>query len=135
MKPRVKIYFLACALACVLAPSAVAQEGHPLVGIWSGDWGPTPSERYPVLIDLSWETTTLAGIINPGYPDAAPIRVGMLDSSNWTVHLEADAMDEDGNPLSIIVDGTLEDIGSPNRTLSGTWIRGGSEGDFKLTRE
>ena len=135
MKPRAKIYCLACVLALVLAPAAVAQEGHPMAGIWSGDWGPAPTERYPVLIDMSWETTTLGGIINPGFPDAAPIRVGILDSRNWTVHLEADARDEDGNSVLIVVDGTLEDVGSPNRTLSGTWSRGDTEGDFKLTRE
>jgi hypothetical protein len=43
------------------ASSAVAQEGHAPVGIWSGDWGPTPTERYPVLIDLLWETGILRG--------------------------------------------------------------------------
>lgn len=117
------------------APAAVAQEGHPLVGIWSGDWGPTPDERHPVLIDMSWETTTLSGIINPGFPDAATIRVGTLDSSDWTVHLEADGVDGDGNPVRIVIDGALDDLGSPNRTLSGTWTRDGTQGDFALTRE
>ena len=123
-------------LVWVLAAlAAMAQEGHPLVGVWSGDWGPTSAERYPVLIDMSWETTTLSGIINPGFPDAATIRVGILDSSDWTVHIEADGVDGDDNPVRIVIDGALDDLGSPNRTLSGTWTRDGTEGDFTLTRE
>lgn len=123
-------------LACLtVLPALVAQQGHPLVGIWSGDWGPTPTDRRPVLIELNWETTTLSGIINPGFPDAAEIRMGALDSKNWTVHLEAEGIDGDGNPVRIVVDGKLDDLGSPNRTLTGTWTRNNTRGDFKLTRE
>jgi hypothetical protein len=122
-------------LVLVMMPPAVAQQGHPLVGVWSGDWGPTPTDRSPVLIDLSWENTTLSGIINPGYPDAAPIKVGRLDSTKWAVHLEAEFKDEKGNLVQIVVDGQLDNLGSPNRTFSGTWSRGGTTGSFKLTRE
>ena len=67
--------------------------------------------------------------------DAATIDVGVLDSTNWTVHLEAIGNDEDGNAVRIILDGQLENLGSPNRTLSGTWNSGDTTGDFKLTRE
>ena len=61
--------------------------------------------------------------------------MGALDSTKWTVHLEADSKDERGNPVKVIVDGKLDNIGSPNRTLTGTWTRGNTKGDFKLTRE
>ena len=132
---RAKIPVLACVLICVVAMAGVAQQGHPLAGIWLGDWGATPDERNQVVIEMMWETTTLSGTINPGFPDAGAIRVGVLDSSDWTVHLEADAMDEDGNPFVIVIDGQLGDLGSPKRTLSGTWRHGGAEGDFSLTRE
>lgn len=135
MRATVAYCFAILLASTAAAPAAVAQQGHPLVGIWSGDWGPTPTERNPVLLDLSWENTTLSGIINPGFPDAATIRTGRLDSSNWTVHIEADAVDEDGNPVRVVVDGMLENLGSPNRTLSGTWKSGDTEGDFKVTRE
>ena len=132
---RAKIPVLACVLICVVAMAGVAQQGHPLAGIWLGDWGATPDERNQVVIEMMWETTTLSGTINPGFPDAGTIRVGVLDSSDWTVHLEADAMDEDGAPFVIVIDGQLGDLGSPKRTLSGTWRHGGAEGDFSLTRE
>ena len=132
---RVKVFCFVCVLACLMTTAAVAQEGHPLIGTWSGEWGPTPAQRAPVLIVMEWDTTTLSGIINPGYPDEAPIRVGTLDSTKWTLHLEADSKDERGNPVKVVVDGKLENIGSHNRTLTGTWTRGAIKGDFKLTRE
>jgi len=132
---RVKVFCLVCILSFFVITTAVAQEGHPLIGTWSGEWGPTPTQRNPVLIVMSWETTTLSGIINPGFPDAAPIKVGTLDSRKWTVHLEADSKDDKGNPVKVIVDGKLENIGSPNRTLTGTWVQGTTKGTFALKRE
>ena len=131
---RLKVVCLVSVLACLII-TAVAQEGHPLIGTWSGEWGPTAAQRNPVLIVMSYDTTTISGIINPGYPDEAPLRVATLDSTKWTLHLEADSKDQSGNTVRVIVDGKLENIGSPNRTLTGTWTRGNIKGDFKLTRE
>lgn len=135
---RAKILCFVCVWACLTIPTmtgALAQEGHPLIGTWSGEWGPSATQRNPVLIVMEWKTTTLSGVINPGYPDEAPIRVGTLDSTKWTVHLEADSKDERGNAVKVVVDGKLENIGSLNRTLTGTWTRGSTKGNFKLTRE
>jgi hypothetical protein len=131
---RVRGFWFFCVCAC-LTLTAVAQEGHPLIGTWSGEWGPSAKDRSQILVIMEWNTTTLSGVINPGESDEAPIRVGTLDSTKWTVHLEADSKDEKGNPVKITVDGKLEDIGSHNRTITGTWIRGTTKGDFKLTRE
>ena len=131
---RAKIFCVIGILMSLLTPAAVAQQGHPLVGVWSGDWGPTPAERHPVVVEMLWQNTTLSGNINPGEPDAAAIKVGRLDSTKWTVHLEGEAS-EGGKPLLIVVDGQLENLGSSKRTLSGTWTRGGVKGTFKITRE
>ena len=131
---RAKILCVIGILMSLLTPAAVAQQGHPLVGVWSGDWGPTPAERHPIVVEMLWENTTLSGNINPGEPDAAAIKVGRLDSTKWTVHLEGEAS-EGGKPLLIVVDGQLENLGSAKRTLSGTWTRGGVKGTFKITRE
>jgi hypothetical protein len=132
---RGNFFFVVGILASLLTLAAGAQQGHPLVGVWSGDWGPTPAERHLVVMELSWKDTTLSGNINPGETDVASIKVGKLDSTNWTVHLEGEGKDEKGNPLRIVVDGKLDNLGSSKRTLSGTWIRGGVKGNFKLTRE
>ena len=132
---RAKFFCVVGILALLLTPAAVAQQGHPLVGVWSGDWGPTATERHPLVVEMTWQNTTLGGNINPGETGAAAIKVGRLDSTNWTVHLEGEGKDERGNPLRIVVDGKLENLGSPKRTLSGTWLRGSTKGNFKLTRE
>jgi hypothetical protein len=33
------------------------------------------------------------------------------------------------------VDGKLDNLGSYNRTLTGTWMQGPVKGDFKVTRD
>jgi len=121
--------------ACLAMTTAVAQEGYPLIGTWSGEWGPSAALKSPILIVMEWNNTTLSGVINPGEKDEAPIKVGTLDSTKWMLHLEADSKDERGNPVKVVADGKLENIGSHNRTLTGTWTRGTIKGTFKLTRE
>src|SRR5438045_7579729 len=90
---RARLFCAVAILAVMLTPAAVAQQGHPLVGVWSGDWGPTQSERHQIVMELKWKDTTLSGTINPGEKDETVIKVGKLDSSNWTVHLEGDSKD------------------------------------------
>jgi hypothetical protein len=131
---RVRVFGLVFFLAS-LTMTGMAQEGFPLIGTWSGDWGPTAAQRTQVLIEMAWDGKIISGTINPGYPDAAPLQVATLDSTKWAVHLEADSRDDRGNSVRVIVDGKLENIGSPNRTLSGTWTRGNVKGAFKLTRQ
>lgn len=118
----------------VLALSAVAQEGHPLTGSWHGDWGTSPTQRTPVLLYMKWDSKNIVGKINPG-PKAVNLTVATLDPSNWTVHLEGDGKDAAGNPVHIVIDGKLDNIGSYNRTLTGTWMQGAIKGDFKVTRD
>ena len=45
--------FLACFALVVSAPSA--QEGHPLVGSWHGNWGLSAADRqdFTVIIDYT----------------------------------------------------------------------------------
>jgi hypothetical protein len=43
-------------LACMaLAVSGLAQQGHPLTGTWTGDWGPTPTQHNQVTLVLDWD--------------------------------------------------------------------------------
>jgi hypothetical protein len=130
----VKICFVLLIAVSIFQGPASAQEGHPLVGTWSGDWGPTSSHRNQITIVMNWDGKNVSGIINPG-PDSIPIRSVTLDSIKWTVHLEADAKDASGNPVRFIADGKLEDILSYNRTLTGTWSHGKGKGDFKVRRD
>ena len=128
---RAKFLCVVGILASLLTLAAGAQQGHPLVGVWSGDWGPTPAERHLVVMEMLWNDTTLSGKINPGETDEAAITVGRLDSTNWTVHIEGQGKDA----VKIVVDGKIDNLGSTKRTLSGTWMRGTTKGTFKVTRE
>jgi hypothetical protein len=120
-------------LAGVAAAFAFAQQGHPLTGTWSGDWGPTATQRTPVTFVLNWDGKQVTGIINPG-PDSIPIASVFVDVTTWTVRIEADTKDASG-PVHISAEGKLDDIGSYHRTLAGTWRQGNIRGDFKITRD
>jgi len=113
--------------------TATAQEGHPLTGTWSGDWGPGAAQRTHITMVMTWDGKTISGTINPG-PDAIPVAAIALDVTKWTVRFEADAKSASG-PVRITAEGRLDDIASAHRTISGTWQQGTTKGDFKLTRD
>jgi hypothetical protein len=114
--------------------SCLAQQGHPLTGTWSGDWGTTETKRTPITLVLNWDGKNVTGLMNPG-PDAIPISSVFVDVSTWTVRIEVDGKDSSGKPEHIVAEGKLEDLGSYHRTLTGTWQQGTAKGDFKLTRD
>ena len=127
---------LLCLLVVLaITVSALAQEGHPLSGTWSGDWGASAKEqdRTQTTIIMSWDGKKISGLVDPG-PDSAQIRVGTLDSAKmWTVHLEFDKKDKAGKLVPFIVDAKLENASSRvNRMLVGTFTHGALKGDFKI---
>ena len=124
-------YLVACLAISIYA---VAQEGHPLSGTWSGDWGPTTAQRNHITLVMNWDGKNISGILNPG-PDAVQIPSIFLDVTNWTVRIEADAKDPSGSPVHITAEGKLDDIGSSHRKISGTWRQGNARGDFRVTRD
>jgi len=127
------IFALACASGLALVP-AIAQEGHPLTGTWHGEWSPAAGKQDRLVLYMKWGTTSISGLINPG-PKSVPLTVATLDAEKWTVHFEGETKDAAGHPVHISADGKLDNIGSYNRTISGTWTQGGEKGDFKLTRD
>lgn len=82
---------------------------------------------------LDWDTKNVTGTLNPG-PHSGPIKA-TLDPDKWMVHFEGDAKDQAGKPVHVVADGKLENIGSYNRTITGTWTQGNEKGDFKITRD
>jgi len=117
-----------------LAASAVAQEGHPLTGTWYGDFGSGPTQRNDLTVVLTWDGKATHGIVNPG-PDVIQIRTATLNSSNWTVHFEADAKNKAGGMDRFTFDGKLENVVAGNRTISGTYSCGTDKGTFRLRRD
>jgi hypothetical protein len=114
--------------------SSFAQQGHPLTGTWSGDWGPSATERSQITFVMNWDGKSITGLINPG-PDSIPLASVFVDVTNWNVRIEADTKDQSGKPVHIAAEGRLEDIGSYHRTIKGMWRQGTATGDFRLTRD
>jgi len=129
-----------CFLACLaLGVTASAQEGHPLVGSWHGDWGTGAAGRQDltVIIDYTADGADVAGIANPGYDHAAlqNIQVTIPKPTDWTVKFEVELKDKSGKATRYTAEGKLDKIGSDRRTLTGTFSAGATKGDFKLTRD
>src|SRR5262245_31016268 len=64
-----------------------------------------------VTIVMSWDGKTIGGTIDPG-PDAVPFKTATLDSSTWTVHIEAERPDQakPGAAVRYVIDGQLANL-------------------------
>jgi hypothetical protein len=125
---RFSVGSTAAATLSLIGALAHSQEGFPLDGTWRGEWG--GAEKRQVVIVMKWDGKSINGIINPG-PSSVPFTRASLEPSDWTVHIEAQS--RDGAP--ILIDAKLEDIGSYNRTLTGTWNQAGVDHELKIARE
>lgn len=125
---------LAAIAFTLFAALAFAQEGHPLSGTWHGEWTSASGQKTRIVMALRWDAKNVVGTLNPG-PRSAPFKEVTLDPDKWMVHFEADAKDQSGKPVHVVADGKLENIGSYNRTITGTWTQGDAKGDFKITRD
>jgi hypothetical protein len=125
-----RLAFLAAYLS--LGAMAFAQEGHPLKGSWSGDWGSTASQRSPLLIVMDFDGQ-ITGTINPG-TDNLIIKNATLDPQGWVLHLEAESKDKSGQIIKFVLDGKIDGLALYNRSIKGSWSSQTGKGDFKVTR-
>jgi hypothetical protein len=132
---------------CLLAVFAMvvpvfAQMGYPLKGSWSGDWWLKKGEENHVLLDFDWDGKTLKGMLNPGTDNAVlqkltldPPTGGVAKAMDpWMLHFEADIKDSSGKMVHYVVDGKLQNIGSYNKFVTGSWAVGTQKGEFKVVR-
>jgi len=131
MRVRLARLVLLCTVLGI-AGTASAQYGHPLKGSWSGDWGTSKDKRNRVLIDLNWDGKAATGMLNPG-SDSIPLNA-TFDPITWMVRIEGEGKDASGKPVRYVIEGKLENLGSPNRHIAGLWTQGSMKGDFKITR-
>src|SRR6266487_1408572 len=131
MRFRTFVFF--SLVACLLLPTgAVAQQSKaedPLTGTWAGDWGPNPTDRSEVTVDLKWNGKALRGEVN-SEGRIFPIKKGTYDARMGAVHMEADVKARGGKIVHYVIDGKLG-----NRTLTGNWNHDNRKGDFKITRQ
>jgi hypothetical protein len=129
---RVLTFVLTLALVALAGGAAIAQEGHPLKGSWIGTWEKNPAGE-DVLFVLNWDGKAISGMINPG-TDNIKLKTATLDPDKWTVHFEADAKDKQG-AITYVIDGKIENLPMPNRTITGTWKSQRGSGAFRIQRQ
>jgi len=133
------LYWRAICTVCAVMLLAVAmpvaaQEGHPLVGSWHGNWGTSPTARTDVTVIMDWDGSVISGVVNPGF-EGMTMQNAKLNPKDWTVHFEIDMKQKSGSPVRCLVDGKIDKLGSDRRTLTGTWNCGATKADFKITRD
>ena len=111
-----------------------SQEGHPLVGSWSGDrLVNDKNTRVLVLLDLQPDQEITGTIIENGV--RIPLSDVTLDPQDWSVNISAVGEDRAGNTLSYKIQGIIGNLGSATqRNITGTWDDGTDTGSFRLQR-
>ena len=112
----------------------LSQEGHPLVGSWSGDRLVNDQRtRVLVLLDLQVDQEITGTLLENGA--RIPLSNVKLDPENWSVSLNARGEDRAGNAINYEIHGEIDNLGSATqRMITGTWDDGANTGSFSLQR-
>lgn len=129
-----RLLALAVAAAAFHWTAGAAQEGHPLKGSWLGTWESNEAHGEFVLLVLDWDGEQITGVINPGTDDI-PISDASLDPENWEVRLTADAEGPSGSRLQYLIEGRIENLELPNRSIVGSWEHDDGGGAFEVSRQ
>lgn len=137
--PRTRGFWLrAVALAALAAGGlmapAVAQEGHPVKGSWLGTWEGNDVHGDDLLIVLDWDGKNITGVINPGTDNIA-ITKATLDPAQWLVTIEASGKNAAGAAVNYTIEGMIENLELPNRSIVGTWRTQSDRGAFEASRQ
>jgi hypothetical protein len=125
---------LTAALALGLSLAASAQEGHPLKGSWLGEWQGNAVHGDNILLILDWDGKAITGMINPG-TDNMQLTRATLEPNGWVVRFEAEGKDKDGSAVRYVVEGKIENLELPNRSITGTWSSNKGRGAFTASRQ
>jgi hypothetical protein len=131
---RTPMRLRSCALAllilfCMTTLMVYAQTAaDPLSGTWAGTWGPTPTHRNDVTVELKWDGKALTGTVNPG-PNAVKVMKTSFNAATRTVHMEADSTSM-GKTVHFVIDGKVD-----QNTFIGSWNHDDKKGDFKLAKK
>jgi hypothetical protein len=120
---------LAVFLAAMLSAVPLVAADDPLSGTWTGDWGPTPTHRNQVTVELKWDGKNLTGNVNPG-PNAVELKKATFDAKTNAIHFEADASSRRGGQVHYVIEGKLE-----GSKMTGSWDHGNLKGDFKIAKK
>ncbi len=110
-----------------IIPSSAVTD--PLSGTWTGDWGPSPTDRNQVTVELKYDGKNLTGTVNPG-PNAVELKKATFDPKTGNIHFEADTTSRRGTPIHYVIDGKVQ-----GKEMTGTWNHDNRKGDFKITKK
>jgi hypothetical protein len=116
-------------VALLFSGTVAAQEGHPYEGTWRGTIG-AGADAQPVVIIMDYDGEQLNGMINPGR-NSYRFENATHDAPNWKIDVASQNREGEAINFSAV----MQEIGSPNRFMEGTWTQGGKESAFKITRE
>ena len=125
MRKPVITFLFTVLLSTLMGNLAFAQEGHPLKGSWIGEWTGNETHGDFVLMVLDWDGKNVTGVINPGTDNMVIDKVE-LDPSDWSVTIEANGY---------VLEGTIEQLEIPSRSVSGTWKNGNRSGSLAISRQ
>jgi hypothetical protein len=125
---------LAGLVACLALAPLSAQEGYPLKGSWLGTWKQNTVHGDDLILVLDWDGKAISGMINPG-TDNIPIARAKLEPKGWVVTLEANAKDKAGATIHYVIEGHIENLELPNRSIVGTWRSERGKGAFEASRQ
>ena len=131
---RTFVVALALSALCAAGAPVVAQEGHPLMGSWTGTWEGNTVHGNSVLLVLDWNGKAITGTVNPG-TDNMVVKNATLNPDGWVFHFEADGKDKAGAVITYVVDGKIENLAMHNRSITGTWKSQRGGGAFKISRQ
>ncbi len=134
MTKRLTAALAAACLAFGLLGTGAAQEGHPLKGSWLGEWAGNSVHGDNILLILDWDGKAITGMINPG-TDNMPLTKASLEPNGWVVRLEAEGKDKDGSAVRYVIEGKIENLELPNRSINGTWSSNKGRGAFTASRQ
>lgn len=113
--------------------AAMAQEGHPLDGTWSGDRIANGDKVRVLLIMKLLPDQRIEGTVIENGARIALHDI-TLDPENWSVTMTVDGATRAGEPVRYKVDGVIENLGSASeRRIVGTWENGSDGGEFRVS--
>jgi len=131
---QLRTIVVAAALAVGILGGVTAQEGHPLKGSWLGEWAGNATHGDNILLILDWDGKAITGMINPG-TDNIPLGKASLNPDGWVVKIEADAKDKAGAAVHYVIEGHIENLELPNRSIVGSWSSNNGRGTFTASRQ
>lgn len=127
------ILALLAVLVLANTAGALAQEGHPLDGTWSGDRLVNGNKVRVLLIMKLLPDQTIEGMVIENGA-RIPAQDITLYPDDWSVILTVQGQSRAGEPVRYKLAGKIENLGSmTQRKLVGTWSGDGGEGEFMLS--